>query len=956
VILGAPGYARAAAFDANGIEELSDPIETPIDPSPPPPSEPLPPNPTPIDALPPNPDPVDITPMPTPSPEETTEPATPPIVVIPKPGGSGTPTPTPETQEPAPTPTTNAPAIGGEAVTPPPVEAKPANPAAPSTSRPLAVTRREPYITPGLHTQAEQSPHYATARAYGLEHGYSDDEIMKLAVLMQNNRGNSNGREWLDLKPEVLRAAVGAVVRNPDNSFDTSGVFGGRRGYYDSALATQRININAEGFALDGEFAVVGSAPLTPPAGWVLDQEATGGGDAGSQTQQFYRPSDEMLAANDIPYLPMMLSGYVQVMHGNDSELSVGADGGYHDLSLIDFHPDYGLVTTPDNYRPINNDDGLDQLVLGAILTVASYGVLYGAGAIVGTAPAAGAGVLSAAQALAISTALGTTISTGDLRQGFIAGLASFAGSYVAQWVVGPSGLALNINPSNPWTVGNFVSSIITGTVSGAIQGDWRRGLINGLVSFAGNVIANELSIPRSVASAAIRALYDPTGALHGFISDLIVDTGMAGIDAGERATRRQNAIDELMRTGFTPDQAAQLVNRLIAEGIRLDTVTAGARGEVQQQVTWIRDAIDQGNFDTARSGIDNLLRQSNATTPAATVYLLQALGLESAATTLVADAYRRGDPSLDADQARTLATLYLATRGFTRADMILPAIVVRPQLPFTSGSEFADRILGGVIGGVTTGYSVVRGWFDFAVSVGRIPFDGWLQIANVAIDENVFADSSERNQARIELAENIFNNLDKLPGEVIAHFERRWARANELEAQGDHIGAAREITETVGEIITTFANPRSPSVMRILERLGMNPATAQRVVEQLENGLSRSQQARRAFNYTETFFAANPSLRGQVVVHHAIELQALDKYPGLFTAAELNALGMLRGVPNELNNQFHNSALRIEWNQFYKDYPPGSATRDQILQFSRDLDARYGQFFVPPVKPSPGK
>jgi hypothetical protein len=651
VILGAPSYARVSAYAANTIEEIAEPIETPIDAAPPPapppslpPPEPLPPNPEPVDPLPVDPVPVDANPNdPTPIP-------------MPKPGGNATPTPTPATQEPALPPTTNAPAIGGSAVTPQP----------PASTTP-ASSRREPYITPGLHVPPEQSPHYATALAYGHEHGYNDDEIMKLAVLMQNNRDQNMGREWLSLKPEVLRAAVNAVVRNPDNSFDVSGVFGGRRGYYDSALATQRININADGFALDAEFSVVGNAPLTPPAGWVLDQETTGGGDAGFQTQQFYRPSDEMLAANDIPYLPMMLSGFVQVMHGSDSELSVGADGGYHDLSLIDFHPDYGLVTTPDNYRPINNDDGLDQIVLGAILTIATYGVLSGAGAVIGTTAAGSGGVLTAAQALALSSALGTTISTGDLRQGFIAGLASFVGAEVSSYIVGPQGLALNVSRTTPWTMGNFVGSIVSGVVSGAIQGDWRRGLVNGLVSFAGNVIAHELKIPATIANAAIRALYDPQGALSSLINGLISDPGMEGIQRGEQ---REGAIQQLMaQSGMSREDASSVVDRLISEGGRLNTVTAQARAETQQQITWIRDAIDSGNNDTAANLLNGLVDHAMADNPGASradisARLMQALGIEPASIGLTIGAdgrvavdrlFVRGDPDVDDNTSNEL-------------------------------------------------------------------------------------------------------------------------------------------------------------------------------------------------------------------------------------------------------------------------------------------------------------
>ena len=55
--------------------------------------------------------------------------------------------------------------------------------------------------------------------------------------------------------------------------------------------------------------------------------------------------------------------------------------------------------------------------------------------------------------------------------------------------------------------------------------------------------------------------------------------------------------------------------------------------------------------------------------------------------------------------------------------------------------------------------------------------------------------------------------------------------------------------------------------------------------------------------------------------MHHAIELQVLDDYPGVFTEAELNALDNMRGVPPELlgRKQLHNSEIRNKWDQAYE-------------------------------------
>nr|WP_285656653.1 DUF4157 domain-containing protein [Actinomycetospora sp. NBRC 106375] len=54
--------------------------------------------------------------------------------------------------------------------------------------------------------------------------------------------------------------------------------------------------------------------------------------------------------------------------------------------------------------------------------------------------------------------------------------------------------------------------------------------------------------------------------------------------------------------------------------------------------------------------------------------------------------------------------------------------------------------------------------------------------------------------------------------------------------------------------------------------------------------------------------------------VHHGIELQVLDRYPGAFTASELNSLANMRGIQPEQEGrrQLHNSRIRDVWDRFY--------------------------------------
>src|SRR3712207_8953995 len=61
-------------------------------------------------------------------------------------------------------------------------------------------------------------------------------------------------------------------------------------------------------------------------------------------------------------------------------------------------------------------------------------------------------------------------------------------------------------------------------------------------------------------------------------------------------------------------------------------------------------------------------------------------------------------------------------------------------------------------------------------------------------------------------------------------------------------------------------------------------------------------------FPYT-TLFRSDKG--GQV--HHAIELQVLNRYPGVFTSQELNAPANMRGIPPERQGkrQLHNAKIR---------------------------------------------
>jgi|LakMenE01Jun11ns_1017448.scaffolds.fasta_scaffold9926369_3 hypothetical protein len=100
--------------------------------------------------------------------------------------------------------------------------------------------------------------------------------------------------------------------------------------------------------------------------------------------------------------------------------------------------------------------------------------------------------------------------------------------------------------------------------------------------------------------------------------------------------------------------------------------------------------------------------------------------------------------------------------------------------------------------------------------------------------------------------------------------------------------------------------------------------------------------------NYRRIFFNQNPSLNGKVVVHHRIEQQVLTKYKKLFTKEELNAIGNLRGIPKDLNNQLHNSFIRKAWNIFYKANP--NPTARDIINYADGIDIIVGGHFLPNI------
>lgn len=97
-------------------------------------------------------------------------------------------------------------------------------------------------------------------------------------------------------------------------------------------------------------------------------------------------------------------------------------------------------------------------------------------------------------------------------------------------------------------------------------------------------------------------------------------------------------------------------------------------------------------------------------------------------------------------------------------------------------------------------------------------------------------------------------------------------------------------------------------------------------------------------------FFKAFPHLRGKVVVHHAVEQQVWKKWPGLFDDAYKHSLDNLRGIPKSLNNELHLSKIRKEWDEFYRTFEKIKPSKDDVLEYVKYIDKKYGHLFDPPI------
>jgi hypothetical protein len=120
---------------------------------------------------------------------------------------------------------------------------------------------------------------------------------------------------------------------------------------------------------------------------------------------------------------------------------------------------------------------------------------------------------------------------------------------------------------------------------------------------------------------------------------------------------------------------------------------------------------------------------------------------------------------------------------------------------------------------------------------------------------------------------------------------------------------------------------------------------------------------ARKEFDRVRDGYASRLGVASGGQVHHAIELQALDRYPGVFTASELNNFANMRGIGTEVagRRQLHNSKIREVWDRHYRridgeissrGLQPGTQAyndfvRRNMEEARNELDHVLGQFFT---------
>ncbi|MCA0315251.1 MAG: hypothetical protein LCH63_15660 [Candidatus Melainabacteria bacterium] len=156
----------------------------------------------------------------------------------------------------------------------------------------------------------------------------------------------------------------------------------------------------------------------------------------------------------------------------------------------------------------------------------------------------------------------------------------------------------------------------------------------------------------------------------------------------------------------------------------------------------------------------------------------------------------------------------------------------------------------------------------------------------------------------------------------------------------GDHFMAMVRFYE--------FGKKTSTKAEEVAAKLGVSKQELNRMTEKelAKYGIEKIEK-----RYDRLFFSAYPHLKDTgVVVHHALPQKLLDRFPGLFTATEVQSLEYFRGIPRNAmkDGESVHKLITNEWETFFREVK--TPNRKQVLDKLKELDARYGRYFKPPV------
>jgi sulfur carrier protein ThiS len=262
---------------------------------------------------------------------------------------------------------------------------------------------------------------------------------------------------------------------------------------------------------------------------------------------------------------------------------------------------------------------------------------------------------------------------------------------------------------------------------------------------------------------------------------------GVVDPNASESEQQQQIA-DRLRQLGFSPSEAVAIANDYLVDRQARLMITAGNDRDLA--------------YDHDLSEMDVFVQSEDARFEA----LVRQL--------------KRDFPELSDDVIRAAANAQFAARNYLgRIDFVNDAldVVFDPDRPQLTRSELIERVVGGAAAAGSFAINAAAGIYGI-LDAGQ---DSFRAIANAIISDDMFPGATERNEARAELAQRLFENVHKLPEAYLQQVNRQLAEADRLEREGDIIGASRVRGAAIAGVVTD-----------ILPSRGRGQSTIQNVVD----------------------------------------------------------------------------------------------------------------------------